>query len=76
MTNFNINTNIGRVLLESNKTHITITNDKISNNSIIIATPYSNLINNVVAVADNGFCTLYPDVTPTSNTRINFLIIN
>lgn len=76
MTNYNINTNVDRVLLESNKTHITITNDKISNNSIIIGTPCSNLINSVVAVADNGFCTLYPDVTPTSNTRINFLIIN
>ena len=76
MPNFNINTNVGRVLLEAGNNHVTITNNKISNNSIIIATPYSNLINNVVAVAANGFCTLYPDVTPTSNTRINFLIIN
>lgn len=33
-------------------------------------------INSVVAVAENGFCTLYSDVTPTSNTKINFLIIN
>ena len=73
-----INKNAGSVIIQSGNTEIVVTNSRVDANSVILTTVASIDANtkSATAVANTGFFTIYPNATPSSNTRINFVIIN
>ena len=73
-----IDKNTGSINFETGNTSVLVTNARVSINSIIIATVASNdsTMKSVAAVPAAGSFTLYPNATPSANTRVNFLVIN
>jgi hypothetical protein len=73
-----IDKNAGSINFETGNTSVLVTNARVTVNSIIVATVATNdsTMKSVAAVPASGSFTLYPDTTPSANTRVNFLVIN
>lgn len=73
-----INKNAGSINFETGNTSVVVTNSRVTVNSIVMATVATNdsTMKSVAAVPAAGSFTLYPNATPTANTRVNFLVIN
>ena len=73
-----INKTSGRVNFAAAAASLVVTNSLVTANSIIICTVGSNdtTMKSVQAVAAAGSFTLYPNATPTAETKVNFLVTN
>jgi len=73
-----IDKNAGSINFETGNTSVLVTNARVTVNSIIVATVATNdsTMKSVAAVSAAGSFTLYPNATPSANTRVNFLVIN
>lgn len=73
-----INKNAGSVNFAASATSLVVTNNKVTANSVIIATVATNdsTMKSVSAVAASGSFTLYANAAATAETRVNFLVIN
>lgn len=74
-----INDVAGAVHFAAGATSLKVTNNKVTTNSVIIATvaTYDTDMKSVAVEADdNGSFTLHADAAPADVTRVNFLVIN
>ncbi len=73
-----INDVCGSVNFAAAATSLVVTNSLVTANSVIIATVATNdaTMTSVQVVAGSGSFTIYADVAPTAETRVNFLVIN
>lgn len=73
-----INKTTGSVNFAAAAASLVVTNNLVATSSIIIATVATNdaTMTSVQAVAGAGSFTLYPNVAPTGETRVNFLVTN
>lgn len=73
-----INKACGSVNFAASASSLVVTNSLVSTSSVVMATVATNdaTMTSVQAVAGSGSFTLYPDTAPTSETRVNFLVIN
>lgn len=68
----------GSVNFAATDASLEVTNSLVTSNSIIICTIASNdaTMTSVTVEASSGAFTIYPNAPPTSETRVNFLVIN
>jgi hypothetical protein len=73
-----INKNAGTVNFAAAATSLVVTNNRVTSNSIIIATVATNdtTMKSVIAVAGAGSFTLTANAAATAETRVNWLVIN
>lgn len=73
-----INKNAGTVNFAAAATSLVVTNDRVTANSIVIATVATNdaTMKSVIAVAGAGSFTLTANAAATAETRVNWLVIN
>lgn len=73
-----INTTSGSVNFAALDSSLTVTNSLVNANSVIIVTVASNDVSmqDVFITQTSGSFTIYPNSAPTSETRVNFIIIN
>lgn len=73
-----INKKSGSVNLAANDTSLVVTNSLVTADSVIMATVATNdaNTNSAKAIASSGSFTIYPDVAPDSETRVNFAVLN
>ena len=73
-----INKSAGAVIFSSSDSSIVVTNSLVSSTSLILATVATNdaTLKSVIAVAGSGSFTLTPNANATSNTQVNWLVIN
>lgn len=73
-----INAPAGSVNFAGSSSSLVVTNSLVTADSVIVATVASNdaTFKAVQAVAGSGSFTLYPDVAPTSQTRVNFWVVS
>lgn len=73
-----IDKNAGSVNFAAAATSVVVTNSLITTSSVIVATIATNdaTMTSVQVVAAAGSFTIYANVAPTAETRVNFLVIN
>lgn len=73
-----INKTTGSVNFAAAATSLVVTNSLVATSSIIICTVGTNdtTCKSVQAVAASGSFTIYPNVAPTAETRVNFIVSN
>lgn len=73
-----INKTTGSVNLAASATSLVVTNSLVTANSVIICTvaTHDATCTTVQAVAASGSFTIYPNVAPTAETRVNFIVTN
>ena len=73
-----INKTCGSVNFAASATSLVVTNSRVTTSSVIVATVATNdsTMKTVLAVPAAGSFTLYPDATPTAETRVNWIVIN
>ena len=73
-----INKTCGSVNFAAAAASLVVTNNRVTTSSVILATVGTNdaTMKRATAVAASGSFTLYPDATPTAETRVNWLVIN
>jgi hypothetical protein len=73
-----INKPIGSVNFAAAATSLVVTNSLVSTSSVILCTVGTNdsTMKDATAVAAAGSFTIRPNVAPTAETRVNFLVIN
>lgn len=76
--NKTINKPMGRVNIAAGMADLTVTNNLVTGNSIILATISTVDANfkSVSAVPGSGFFVLYPNVQPHAETSVSFLVLN
>lgn len=73
-----INKTAGSVNFAAAATSLVVTNSFVTTSSVIICTIGTNdtTMKSIQVVAAAGSFTLYPDMAPTAETRVNFLVLN
>ena len=73
-----INKTCGSVNFAASAASLVVTNNRVTTSSVILATVGTNdaTMKRATAVAAAGSFTLYPDATPTAETRVNWIVIN
>lgn len=73
-----IDKNAGSVNFAAAATSVVVTNSLVTTSSVIVATIATNdaTMTSVQVVAAAGSFTIYANVAPTAETRVNFLVIN
>lgn len=76
--NTTINNQAGSVNFATSATSLVVTNSLVNANSVIVTTVATSptTVSSASAVAATGSFTLYPNVSPNVETRINWLVIN
>lgn len=71
-----INKKSGSVNLNNSDVSLVVTNSLVTPESVILCTVASHDLNttSVQVVAGTGYFTIYPDVIPDGQTRVNFFI--
>ena len=73
-----VNNSAGSVNLDAGDTSLTVTNNLVNEDSIVIGTVGTNdaTTTSVQIVSGSGEFVIYPNAAPTAETKVNFMVVN